>query len=287
MQKQIEKNKTRNALGTGLSSLLDLNDLPTEADTKDCWYVAIDRVIPDAKQPRHKFSEGALSELADSIRQHGILSPIIVRPSNNDCYILIAGERRLRAAKMAGLMVIPAIVRDISDVEAMEFALIENIQREDLTVLEEANGYLRLLQEYNYTQEQLAKVIGKSRSHIANMLRLLELPDSIKDMLDDGALSMGHARAIIKAEYPTKVADIVIEQGLSVRQTERLVNKKPSNNRTKSHAISKSEEIADLKRMEEAIGEKLGLSVKIDTKCITIEYNDLYDLDFILNKLSA
>lgn len=224
----------KKGLGRGLSSLMG-EALPVAAPPAPQQAAApaapapsnfpptslpVDALRPGKYQPRRHFNEEALAELADSIEKHGLMQPIVVRAISEGRYEIIAGERRWRAAKLANMRQVPIILRDVDDVEALELALIENIQRADLNPLEEAAGYQRLMDEFGYTQEKLAPVVGKSRSHIANLLRLLKLPESIKNRIDTGELTMGHARAILMARDPEELARQIVEVGLSVRQAE-------------------------------------------------------------------
>lgn len=262
-------------------------------------YLPIDNIHSGEFQPRNKFTEEYLHELADSIEKNGIMQPIIVRPSpkQDGHYEIIAGERRWRASQLAKLAEIPAIIREIDDQLALELALVENIQRQDLTPLEEAAGYQRLMDEFAYTQEELARTVGKSRSHIANLLRLLTLPDEIKTYLDSEELSMGHARAILTSDEPVKLANEIVKRGLNVRQAENLARtgiadpapKKSSNSNTKSKApIDKDPDIIAL---EESLSDNLGLRVSINDQGgqkgdIVIQYKSLNQLDEVLRRLS-
>ena len=224
-QERIEQNKK---LGRGLSALLGeskaQNQLPAKTDQKFVEQIAIEKIIAGVYQPRKSFDEAALQELSDSIKENGVIQPIILRKvGEEDSYEIIAGERRFRASQLAGLTEVPAIVKKINNHEALEIALIENIQRADLSLIEEANGYKQLMAEFAYTQEQIAKKLGKSRSHIANLLRLLNLPQKVQDLLNQNALSMGHARAIINSNDPEKLADRIVNEALTVRVVEDLV----------------------------------------------------------------
>src|SRR5690606_34069651 len=180
--------------------------------------VPIEFVAPNPRNPRRNFAEAELADLAQSIREHGIVQPVVVRPAPGGRYEIIAGERRWRAAQRAGLSEVPVIIRDVDDRVALELAIIENVQRADLNPVEEAQGYQQLIDEHSYTQADLGQVIGKSRSHVANTLRLLRLPEPIRDMLVDGSLSAGHARTLVTAEDPAGLARRIVEEGLSVRQ---------------------------------------------------------------------
>ena len=250
---------------------------------------------PGAYQPRRHFDADALTGLTDSIRERGILEPLVVRPlpGAKDSFEIIAGERRWRAAQQAGLHEVPVIVREMTDREALEFGLIENVQRQDLTPLEEAEGYQRLMDEFNHTQEGLAKIIGKSRPHIANMLRILTLPQAVKQLISSGALSMGHARAIIPARDPLALAQEVVKKGLSVRQTEDLAKKHIENRQI--HVKRKTTEgtavDADTLNLEKELERLTGYKVKINTQgkagSLTLFYKDLDQLDDIIKRLRS
>ena len=218
------KKQPKKALGKGLGALL--GDIDTfENSARDYFLCDVTTITPNRYQPRIKFSEKELEELADSIREQGIIQPLLVRTDDTG-YELIAGERRLRAARMAGLEKVPVVVRNISDGELLEMSIVENIQRENFTPMEEAEAYSRLLNEFNLTQEDVAKRVGKSRPSVANYLRLLKLPEPIKASISDGSLSMGHARAILGAENSAEqqlVWQTILAKGLSVRQTEALI----------------------------------------------------------------
>ncbi len=215
-------------LGRGLSALLgeskSHNQLPTNPNQKFVELVKLSKIIAGIYQPRQSFDKKELAELAESIKENGVIQPIILRKvGDEDQYEIIAGERRFRATQLAGLKEIPAIIKKINNHEALEMALIENIQRADLSLIEEANGYKKLIEEFSYTQDQIAQKLGKSRSHVTNLLRLLTLPKKVQDLLDQKAISMGHARAIINSNDPEKLAKRVIAEALNVRQIEDLV----------------------------------------------------------------
>ena len=217
-------------LGRGLSALLgeskakDLHNVSHGKNNGAVELVPIDKISAGIYQPRKIFDHGAIEELANSIKENGLIQPIILRKAGEENnYEIIAGERRFRAATMAGLKAIPAIVKKINNHEALEMAIVENVQRSDLSVTEEANGYKQLIAEFSYTQEQIAKRVGKSRSHVTNLLRLLTLPQKVLDFLDQKLLSMGHARAIISSKFPEKLAQKIVDLSLTVRQAEDLV----------------------------------------------------------------
>ena len=272
--------------------------------------VPIEFLRPNPSQPRKRFDEAAIDGLVESIRQQGVLQPLLVRPHPDDAnaYEIVAGERRWRAAQRAQLHEVPVIIKDLTDTETLEIALIENIHREDLTALEEAEGYQRLIEEFNHTQDALAKAVGKSRSHVANMLRLLNLPEEIKSMLDDSLLSPGHARALLGVANAETLAQEVVKKGLNVRQTERLVqDHKPDATRTKSGleklktkidsvggtAGSTAEKDANTRAMERSLSDRLGLSVFIDPKGggesgrLVVAFDTLDQLDDVIERLSS
>lgn len=254
-------------------------------------------------QPRSNFRLEQLQELADSIAQNGIMQPILVRPIDNDGnYEIVAGERRWRAAKIADLKTVPVIVRELSDKLALELAIVENIQRADLSPVEEAAGFQRLIEEFDYTQEELSETVGKSRSHVANLLRLLSLPDEIKEMLDNGDITMGHARALLGSKDAIQLAEDVVRKGLNVRQTEALTRRDPNKpigrprkgTNAPSNAargMSQGQKDPDIIALEETLSENLGLKVSIDDHgsngLIGIEYTTLEQLDDILRRLGG
>jgi len=241
-------------------------------------------------QPRRQFNQEALNELANSIRERGILEPLLVRPisGEKEKYEIIAGERRWRASQIAGLHDVPVMVRELTDREALEFGIIENVQREDLSPLEESEGYRRLIDEFGHTQEALSKIVGKSRPHITNMLRLLSLPEGVRVLMEDGKLTTGHARAILPARDPVALAQEVVKKGLNVRQTE-LLAKKHQDNPEVHKKRANAEDSADVIALEKELERVIGLRVKINTKgkagTLTLHYTDLDQLDEIIKKL--
>lgn len=290
----------RASLGRGLSALFGevTEDYSALDKVRQSKQVPIEFVHPGKYQPRRKFDEEAIQGLVESIRDKGILQPLLVRrdPETANAYELIAGERRWRAAQIVGLHEVPVIIRDLSDREALEIALIENIQRQDLTPLEEAEGYRRLMDEFDHTQEDLARALGKSRSHVANMMRLLALPDPVKAMVQDGALSAGHARALLTASDPASVAREVVARGLNVRQTEDLMRgdqPKPRKGEAGSGGAAKAPAVKDvnLLNLEEEISARIGLKVAINPQgqrgTITIHYQTLDQLDDVLHRLGG
>lgn len=301
------KTRSPKGLGKGLSALIaEINvDTPTQSfnpilDRQSITELPLDLIDTSPYQPRKYFSEEGLRELSDSIRKNGVMQPVIVRVKGSR-YELIAGERRWRASKLARLNYIPVVVKDLSDKEALEFALIENIQRQDLTPLEEAEGYRRIMDEFAYTQEEVAVELGKSRSHIANMLRLLNLPENVKKLLDEGEISMGHARALIGVEDASKLAEEVVRRKLNVRQTESLIkhannppeakDQEPAPVKAKplpTHEPKEKDE--DIANLEHTISQSLGLHVSIEDEenngRVVIEFHNLEQLDRVLQKLT-
>ena len=300
---------TQRGLGKGLSALISENSLPPvssvktkqkmEESSSGVYTLAVAKLHAGKYQPRAHFNDSALTELAESIRKNGIMQPVLVRPSpkQSDKFEIIAGERRWRAAQLAGLDQIPVIIREIGDKQALELALVENIQRQDLSPIEEANGYQRLIEEFDYTQEELATTIGKSRSHIANLLRLLSLPAEIREMLEKNELTMGHARALIGVPGAVELARDIIKRGLNVRQVEQAsrdmqgVEKKsapraPRSGYSNARPTNKDQDILAL---EETLSENLGLKVSINDRGqsgeIVISYDTLSQLDKILQRL--
>jgi ParB family chromosome partitioning protein len=248
----------------------------------------VEALEPGPFQPRGPMDKAALDELAASIREHGVLQPILVRPKPGSPgrYQIIGGERRWRAAQTARLHDVPVVIRDLGDREAMAAALVENLQREDLNALEEAEGYSRLLREFGLTQEALGQAVGKSRSHVANTLRLLGLPARVRTLLSEGQLTAGHARALLTAEDPERLANLVVVRGLSVRQTEALVAAKPRDPAARTRAPRDP----DIAALERELTERLGLriSIKPDGKGgqVTIAYRDLDQLDGLIRLLN-
>ncbi len=244
-------------------------------------------------QPRRQFDEDAIADLVDSVREKGILQPILVRPypGHPESFEIIAGERRWRAAQRAQLHEVPVIIRDLSDKEALEVALVENLQRQDLSPLEEADGYRRLVDEFGHTQEELAKAVGKSRSHVANMMRLLQLPDPIKAMVDKSQLSAGHARALLTAADPVALARQVVDRGLNVRQTEKLAAGDSAKARPPGAGRAVSAKDTDTAALERDLAQLLGVKVSIRALGkggeLTIVYGSLEQLDDILSRLTG
>ena len=294
-------NSKKRGLGRGLSALMsdvaEATPAPNEQRAPDMT-VPIERVYPNPDQPRRHFEPEALEDLANSIREKGIIQPLIVRPRPGieGDYEIVAGERRWRAAQMAQLHRLPVLLRQFDDTEVLEIAIIENIQRADLSPVEEANGYSQLMEKFGHTQEKLANALGKSRSHIANTLRLLTLPQDVQDYLRDGKLTAGHARALITADDASVLARQVIKKGLSVRETEKLAKKgddnifRDSTSRKKSGTGAKD---ADTKALEGDLSANLALKVAIQHKAgsesgqLVISYENFDQLDELCRILSA
>ena len=290
-------------LGMGLEALLGEAARPAPAPAAGeaaarggVREIDVARIKPNPTQPRIQFDEDALDELADSIRERGVLQPILLRPDGED-YMIIAGERRWRAAQRARLHAIPAIVREIDESTTAELALIENIQRQDLNALEEAEGYRQLIDRHGHTQDDVGRIVHKSRSHIANLLRLLELPELVKQSLLKGDISMGHARAVATAPDPEELTRAIIAKGLSVRQAEewaRREKRRPGPGadigRASARNAAKSAD-ADLEALERQLGDILGLKVQVTHKGqggnVTLHYSSLDQLDMICQRLSG
>jgi ParB family chromosome partitioning protein len=298
----MDEKTPRGNLGRGLAALFGeekegYGEVHQLRSTKD---VPIEQLHPNADQPRRRFADEALEELSESIRTNGVLQPILVRhhPARAGEYEIVAGERRWRAAQRAQLHQVPVVIRDIDDGQALELALVENLQREDLSPLEEADAYHRLMDSFAYTQESLAKNVGKSRSHIANTLRLRGLPDTVKALLDEGELSAGHGRALLAAEDPESLARQTVKKRLSVRQVERLIQQQKAGQGAKPRAPrslrsmpkSGAEKDADTIALERDLSNMLGLKVTIDFHqeggTLTIGYKTLEQLDDVLRRLN-
>lgn len=295
--KQAEKK-----LGRGLSALLgdskNQNQLPTNKNQELVEEIALTRIKAGIYQPRRNFNETEIEELADSIKEKGVIQPIILRKIDDENnFEIIAGERRFRASQMAGLKVIPAIVKKLNNHEALELALIENIQRADLSLIEEALGYKKLIAEFSYTQDHIAKKLGKSRTHVTNLLRLLNLPDRVQAMLDSGKISMGHARAIINSNNPEKLADKIVNESLNVRDVEDLVRdekvEKAKNTPVLIRTESKIRFINSefLTAVESKLSQLTDMEVKISYNSLknsgkmTVKFEDLEILQNLVKKL--
>jgi len=279
--------KMKHGLGKGMMALLD-EQTPVLEDKKNVSTIDINTVIPNRYQPRKTFDEKALQELADSIREKGVIQPIIVSELGNGKYELVAGERRLRAAKMAGLLEIPAIVKDFSDEDRLEIALIENIQREDLNPLEKAQAYQEVMERLGISQEEFAKKIGKDRSSVANTLRLLKLPEYIKGKISTGEMSEGHARAILMIEDIDLMIDFanhIIEKGLSVREAEneaRSYRKEERRNVSRETSVRRNREMETIQEnFIKALGAKVELKGSVKKGKIEIHYFSRQELESI------
>jgi ParB family chromosome partitioning protein len=294
-------NKPASGLGRGLQALLGEQSGPSassgqEASTRagGVREIEIGRIRPNPNQPRVQFKEEAIEELADSIAERGVLQPILVRP-HDDGFEIVAGERHWRAAQRARLHTIPALVREIDDSTAAEIALIENVQREDLNAIEEAEGFRQLIVRHGHTQDNVAKLVHKSRSHVANLLRLLDLPELVRQSLVRGDISMGHARAVAAAPDPEELTREVIAKGLSVRQTEeraRFVKPPAGIDVARASARNAAKPIdADLLALERQLGDMLGLKVQVahngQRGTVTLHYSSLDQLDMVCQRLSG
>jgi ParB family chromosome partitioning protein len=297
----MAQQKDRKGLGRGLSALMadiqvtsEAPDATTPKEIRGDRVLPVEKIVPNPEQPRRAFSDDALAELAASIRQKGVIQPLIVRPdpAGGDLFQIVAGERRWRAAQLAQVHEIPVIVRNFDDTEVLEVAIIENIQRADLNPVEEAHGYRQLMDRFGHTQEQLAAAMGKSRSHIANVMRLLGLPEEVLAFLRDGRLTAGHARALITTEDSAGLARKIVARGLSVRDVEKLVKSEGSRKRTPKSSSAKWQKDADTRALESDLSAALGLSVTIDhdqaksSGKITISYKDLAQLDDVVRVLN-
>jgi ParB family chromosome partitioning protein len=287
----LPRAKPRSGLGRGLTALM--GDVAREQPiggaemSPGVRTLPVGSLAPHPGQPRRYFNDAALDELAASIAARGMIQPIVVRPHGKG-YQIVAGERRWRAAQRARLHEVPVIVRDFDDAATLEVALVENIQRQDLNAIEEAEAYHRLIEDFGHTQDALGKLVHKSRSHIANLLRLLELPKSVQEKVSEGLLTMGHARALIGSPEVEQLADQVVSRGLSVRDTERLArNAKPD----ARHRSGDGSRDADLAALEHQLGDLLGLSVRISHGpkggALTLSYSTLDQLDMICQRLSG
>ena len=289
----------KRGLGRGLSALMaDVNEPidPTRPVIASDQVVPIEKIIPNPDQPRQQFDSDALDDLVSSIREKGVLQPLIVRKSG-DNFEIVAGERRWRAAQRAKLHELPVIIRDFTDTEVLEVAIIENIQRADLNLIEEAAGYKQLMDRFGHTQEKMAEALGKSRSHIANLLRLLSLPSTVQAHVTQGSLSAGHARALITARDPDALVKKIINRGLSVRQTEALVKKSQQSGDdpglTATQKQTSSAKDADTRALEEDLAAATGVKVTLSHKPnaesgqLTLHYSTLEQLDDLCRKLSS
>jgi ParB family chromosome partitioning protein len=284
--------KPRPGLGRGLSSLLgdNIREEPLDGSAESAQHgirmLPVSSLTPHPDQPRRHFDEDALDELAKSIKARGMIQPIFARPHGKD-YQIVAGERRWRAAQRARLHEVPVVVRELTDAQTFEVALIENIQREDLNAIEEAEGYARLIKEFGHTQEVLAGIVHKSRSHVSNLMRLLDLPEGVRAMLATKAIEMGHARALIGVPDAEKLARLIADKGLSVREAEKLARQaKPSKQRKDGNGRD-----TDIAALERHLGDVLGLNVRIAHGAkggsLTLAYSTLDQLDMLCQRLSG
>ena len=287
--------KGRGGLGRGLNSLL--NDIAREEPiatspsiSSGLQKLPVESLSPHPNQPRRNFDEAMLDELAGSIAARGVIQPIVVRPHGNS-YQIVAGERRWRAAQRAHIREVPVVIRDFDDTETLEIALVENIQRQDLNAIEEAQAYQRLSGEYGHTQEALAKIVHKSRSHVANLLRLLELPDTVQSFVVDGSLSMGHARALLGAPEVERLAEQVIARQLSVRETEKLAQGAKPRRKTSRRQAQPDAVDLDLAALERHLADLLGLNVRVRHSdkggSVTLDYATLEQLDMLCQRLTG
>lgn len=290
----MNEDLSRKRLGRGLAALIGDLDKPTSlaepaAALRADRTAPIEFVSPNPRNPRRTFAEDDLEDLTQSIREHGIVQPVVVRTMPDNRYEIIAGERRWRAAQRAGLTSVPIVIRDVSDRVALELAIIENVQRADLNAVEEAQGYQQLIDEHQYTQADLGQVIGKSRSHVANTLRLLKLPDHVRSMVTDGSLSAGHARTLVTALDPAGLARRIVDEGLSVRQAEALAQQPARVESGRTERSAAAEKDADTIALEKTLSDALGLKVSITHGQrggdIKIRYSSLEQLDTICHRL--
>lgn len=281
----------KQVLGRGLSSLLGaVNEEREEAETASALEIPVDHIVAGSLQPRHSFPEAELHALSVSIQEKGVLQPILLRmhPQSVGKYEIVAGERRWRAAKLVNLKTIPALIREFSDREVLEVGLLENLQRQDLDPIDEASGYRRLAEDFDHTQETLSRVVGKSRSHIANTLRLLTLPENVQAYLKTGQLSAGHGRAIIASATPELLAEMIIEKNLSVRQAETLSKKNLEN---PDHDLSSKAPDPEKERLRQHLLDLLDLPVDLILKGmggkIVVTFRNPTELDLLLQKLDG
>jgi ParB family chromosome partitioning protein len=297
MSEETPARRRPSGLGRGLSSLLGevAQEAPISAGGATTarggvQMMPVSSIEPHLDQPRRHFDEAALAELAESIQARGLIQPIVVRPHGHR-YQIVAGERRWRAAQKARLHEVPVIVREFSDAETLEVALLENIQRQDLNAIEEAEAYQRLINEYAHTQEELGRIVNKSRSHIANLLRLLDLPAPVRNMVVEGELSMGHARALVTAPEPEALAREIVDRGLSVRDAEKLARFGKPGRERQQKLDYKGSPSADIDALERQLGDMLGLKVQIkhgpSGGTVTLAYSTLDQLDMICQRLSG
>ena len=287
---------TRPRLGRGLAALIgEVGDEMSVVDrSRGQRRVPVEFLRPNPRNPRKAFAEAELEELSASIRERGVIQPIVVRPAPglSDAYEIIAGERRWRASQRAGLHEVPIVILEVDDRTSLEYAIVENVQRADLNPIEEAAGYERLINEFSYSQSDLATIIGKSRSHVANTLRLLKLPSNIQVMLSQGELTAGHARALLSVSDPEGVARRIVEDGLNVRDVERIARGEEAGEvKSVPEVRSRREKDPDTRALEQALEDVLGLNVAIDHRGsggdLRIRYNSLDQLDALCRRLKT
>ena len=276
----------KSGLGKGFDAIFADNSVEDISVSASAVKVKLMEIEPNRDQPRKQFDEDALNELADSIAKHGVLQPLLVRPLLNGGYQLVAGERRWRASRIAGLTEVPVVIKELTDAQVAELALVENVQREDLNPLEEANGYKELSEKYGYTQDEISSMVGRSRSAVANALRLLSLPSEVQELVMKGELSTGHAKAILSAtdvDYQVELAKLVVKEDLSVRTTERLARKSVSDVKTGKRAKKRNPYYDEV---ELALSDVLGRQVKVTKSSkkgsLEIEFFDDDDLKKLL-----
>lgn len=296
----MSDSSSKKRLGRGLAALIGDMDVPAEIQREESkpplkaeGHVPIEYIGANKNNPRLTFDESELAELAQSIKEHGLVQPVVVRTVRDaeGRFEIIAGERRWRAAQLAGLTEIPVIIREVDDKQALELAIIENVQRSNLNAVEEAKGYEQLMDEHGYTQNDLAQVIGKSRSHVANTLRLLKLPGAVRSLVSDGQLSAGHARTLVGAENPLEIAHQIIDKDLSVRQAEALAHKGLTSKENRGNSKPSPEKDADTRALEKALTDSIGLNVAIDHRGeggeMRITYRNLEQLDDLCRRLNG
>ncbi|MFR7477795.1 MAG: ParB/RepB/Spo0J family partition protein [Acutalibacteraceae bacterium] len=278
--------KKKGGLGKGLDAIFMEN---TTENGNDTVVLALEEITPNREQPRKEFDEEKIAELADSIRQHGVLQPLLVRPMVTGGYQIVAGERRFRAARMAGLHEVPVVVRELEDAQVTELALIENLQREDLTPMEEAMGYQSLMEQYRLTQEQVAETVGKSRPAIANALRLLQLPEEIRELLELGKITAGHARALLSfpdEESRMQAAKLAAEQGITVRELEKMAQKAGQPKKEKPRSSQRSTYFDEVElSLHEYLGRRVKVAGSRKKGTLQIEFYGEEDLQALLNSL--
>ena len=284
---------TKFRLGRGLAALIgDVDEAAVVERARGARKVPVEFLRPNPRNPRKKFAEGDLGGLAASIRERGIVQPIVVRPLPDlpDGYEIVAGERRWRAAQMVGLHEVPVVIVEVDDRTSLEYAILENVQRADLNAIEEAQGYQRLMDEFSYTQAELSSVLGKSRSHLANILRLLHLPESVRELVIGNRLTAGHARALLAVRHPEAVAQKILERNLSVREVEEIAYEEHGNAEPKAARRPKAQKDPDTRAVERALEDVLGLRVSVEHRGaggeLRIRYRSLDQLDGLCRRLT-